>query len=89
MTHQIKPPRCDLTHAVVDMEDAMMTYHLNIGGQTWDAFDAPDDASALATAQQLLDAGPHGDPSDGPAEIVAGVFDPDDRHIGDVSVAVA
>lgn len=64
------------------------TYHLNIGGQSWDAFEASSDEDALRTAQALLDAGPHGDPADGPATIVAGVFDLDDNHIGDVAVTV-
>lgn len=66
-----------------------MTYHLNIGGQSWDAFEADNDDDAMRRAQALLDAGPHGDPEDGPATITAGVFDPADNYIGEVSISVA
>lgn len=66
----------------------MTTYHINIGGQSWDEFEASNDDEAMGLAQAFLEAGPHGDPADGPAIITAGVFDPDDNYLGEVSVSI-
>lgn len=64
----------------------MPTYILNIAGQSADQFDAASDDDALRVAQALLEAGPHGDPDDGPAVIAAGVFTADGKYLGNVEI---
>jgi hypothetical protein len=63
-------------------------YHLNVGGASWSPFEASSDEEAMRIACAILDRGPFGDPEDGPALISAGVFDPDDQFVGEVSVHV-